>query len=84
MEDPVKALKTVLQLAEMAQRMDGKLTSVRLAHESTEQTLERVIKLAAAVICTACRGSGGTFSDNPLCLQCEGTGNILKNWELRR
>jgi hypothetical protein len=84
MEDPVKALKTVLQLAEMARRMDGELTSVRLVHETTEQTLKRVIKLAAAVLCTACRGSGGTFSDNPLCLQCEGTGNILKNWELRR
>jgi RecJ-like exonuclease len=71
-DDPVRSFRAVLALAEFGRLTSGRLGGVRHAHESDEQTLERVLELARKVTCPRCNGRGRSMG-RP-CRECHGTG----------
>jgi hypothetical protein len=65
--------KSVLRLAELGEWTSAKLSGIRFARESDEETLERVLVQARKTICGYCNGSGRSTLDGA-CRQCHGTG----------
>jgi hypothetical protein len=70
--DDARALVTSL---EFEQRVRNKLDSVRLTHESADNTLDRILRLATERICPRCRGYGGG-SLCGTCYVCGGLGSL--------
>lgn len=76
-EDHLKHMEWVIRETKLAYRMSGKLDLVRFSHESTMQTLERVITQAQKTICPDCRGSKMNIFGEVSCRTCHGTGERL-------
>jgi len=77
MSNPLDSLKQVVHELEFASKLRIALTSVRLIHESDQETFDRILRIALKVICKNCRGYGHTmFSDT--CADCKGTGNLTE------
>ena len=73
--DIVDELKDLITEVELARLLRRCLNGVRLTHESSEQTLDRVLRLASTVICQKCHGYGHGMTGLP-CRACKGTGEI--------
>jgi len=73
MTTPLDDLKRVVAELEFAHLVTLCLARLRLATESREATLERVLALAESAVCRICRGYGHGFSE-ATCSACSGTG----------
>ena len=69
---PLGILQSAVRLAEFGERASGMLGGIRHAHESDQQTLERVLEQARKTICSHCNGRGRSM-DRP-CRHCHGIG----------
>lgn len=68
-------LRSVVSDVEFAQTVRNNLNSVRLIHESDEETLSRMMTLAGKLICRSCRGYGRGMGGGP-CGTCSGRGHL--------
>lgn len=67
--DTLEFLKTLAAQMENAEKVRREIDKHRHVHESTFQTLERLIRLAMKVTCDRCRGTGRDVIDNK-CRNC--------------
>jgi RecJ-like exonuclease len=74
MSDAYANLKETIAHLEFSMKVRSALTSVRLIHESDEETFARVMRLARSGICRDCRGYGSIPVTGRYCGACEGTG----------
>ena len=74
MSSALANLKETLAHLEFSLKVRSALTSVRLIHESDEETFARVMKLARSCICGNCRGYGSRPVSGGFCAACNGTG----------
>jgi hypothetical protein len=70
----IQALEGILRWAKFGEAVSIKLCGVRHAHESDEQTLDRIIEMSRKIVCNECRGHKYDTMDNNVCRKCRGTG----------
>jgi RecJ-like exonuclease len=71
----VDELKDLITDVELARMIRARLDGVRFTHETVQQTFDRVMRLAARVICQECRGYGHSTSGTT-CRACNGKGEL--------
>ena len=67
-------IKETIAHLEFSLKVRSALTSVRLIHESDEETFARVMRLARNGICNDCSGYGSMPVTGRFCTACDGTG----------
>lgn len=73
--DALSFFKGTAAQLEQYSKFCSMLTRVRHIHETDEQTLERMIRLAMKITCGYCRGYGhGVVSS--VCHECHGLGEV--------
>lgn len=73
-KNTMKGLEQMLAMAKLAENMQNQLDDVRFYHESTMETLKRVIEKAKKILCPDCRGDG--YWCDQKCPRCGGCGEI--------
>ena len=67
-------LKETIAHLEFSLRVRAAMSSVRLIHETDDETFARLLRLVQTAICPDCRGYGHRPFTGDFCEPCKGTG----------